>query len=72
MVAEEWAQVEEASGTSASSWALGEPAALGLVPASVVKDVGRGFQWEGLDLNGVVGGLLDEAQDSGQDQGTNF
>lgn len=46
MVAEEWAQVEEASGTSASSWALGEPAALGLVPASVVKDVGRGFQWE--------------------------
>lgn len=72
MVAEEWAQVEEASGASASSWALGEPVALGLVPASMVKDVGWGFQWEGLDLNEAVGGLLDEAQDSGQGQGTNF
>lgn len=46
--------------------------ALGLVPASVVKDVGQGFQWEGLDLNEAVGGLLDEAQGSGQGQGTNF
>lgn len=48
------------------------PVALGLVPASMVKDVGWGFQWEGLDLNEAVGGLLDEAQDSGQGQGTNF
>lgn len=46
--------------------------ALGLVPALMVKDVGQGFQWEGLDLNEAVGGLLDEAPDSGQGQGTNF
>lgn len=46
--------------------------ALGLVPASVVKDVGQGFQWEGLDLSVAVGDLLDEAQGSGQGQGTNF
>lgn len=72
MVVEEWAQVEEASGASADSWALGEPVALGLVPASTVKDGGQGFQWEGLDLNEAVEGLLDEAQGSGQGQGTNF
>lgn len=72
MVAEEWAQEEEAPGASAGSWALGGPVALGLVPALVVKDVGQGFQWEGLDLSEVVGDLLDEAQGSGQGQGTNF
>lgn len=46
--------------------------ALGLVPASVVKDAGWGFQWGDLGLNEAAGDLLDEAQGSGQGQGTNF
>lgn len=48
------------------------PVALGPVPASVVKDAGWGFQWGDLGLSEVAGDLLDEAQGSGQGQGTNF
>lgn len=48
------------------------PAVLGLVPVSVVKDAGLGFQWGGQGLIEASGDLLDEARCSGQGQGTNF
>lgn len=48
------------------------PVALGLVPASVAKDAGWGFQWGGQGLSEAAGDLLDEAQCSDQGQGTNF
>lgn len=46
--------------------------ALGLVHVLVAKDAGWEIQWGGLGLSEAAGGLLDEAQGSGQDQGTNF
>lgn len=60
-----WATYLPLSGTT-------YPVALGLVPASVAKAAGWGFQWGARGLSEAAGDLLDEAQGSGQGQGINF